>query len=200
MPISKRTNMGDGELWNAFVGVVESTGGTTQVRTSYLPSEILWGHRLTPLMTYQKENGQYRIDYSQFHSVEPVSMPECSAKCLAAERQRGQSDNDDDDEHGQAYFTSPAVRLSSTGNNRLSIIRRMRTSLQRRHGRGRNSQYELTSAAKNDDDARPAADAGGNDVVDAERSVRSGTEADINGTSLAKEPSQRSNNRSISFA
>ncbi|ESN90489.1 hypothetical protein HELRODRAFT_122071, partial [Helobdella robusta] len=53
-------------------GIVESTGMTTQVRTSFLPREILWGHRLAPLLTYQKENGQYKIDYSQFHAVIPI--------------------------------------------------------------------------------------------------------------------------------
>lgn len=64
-------------------GTVESTGMTTQVRTSYLPSEIFWGHRLTPLVTYQKENGQYKIDYSEFDKTIPITMPECSAKELS---------------------------------------------------------------------------------------------------------------------
>ena len=64
-------------------GTVESTGMTTQVRTSYLPSEILWGHRLAPLFTYQKENGQYKIDYTAFHTTNPVRMPECSPKAFS---------------------------------------------------------------------------------------------------------------------
>lgn len=68
-------------------GIVESTGMTTQVRTSYLPGEILWGHCLAPLLTYQKENGQYKIDYAQFHSiVSMVDMPECSAKEFASKK------------------------------------------------------------------------------------------------------------------
>lgn len=54
-----------------------------QVRTSYLPAEILWGHRLTPLVTYQKENGHYTIDHKQFHSVIPVNIPQCSARTQA---------------------------------------------------------------------------------------------------------------------
>lgn len=54
-----------------------------QVRTSYLPAEILWGHRLTPLVTYQKENGHYTIDHKQFHSVIPVNIPQCSARMQA---------------------------------------------------------------------------------------------------------------------
>ena len=58
----------------------EATGATTQVRTSYLPSDILWGHVLAPLLTYQKDNGRYKVDYSQFNSVLPVDTPEMSAK------------------------------------------------------------------------------------------------------------------------
>jgi len=55
-------------------------GSTAQIRTSYLPTEILWGQRLTPLMTYQKLNGQYEIDFKQFHNAIAVPMPEYSAK------------------------------------------------------------------------------------------------------------------------
>jgi len=70
------------EAWCA-AGIVESTGMTAQMRTSYLPAEILWAHRLAPLLAYQKDNGQYRVDYRRFHAVEPISMPDCSAKTLA---------------------------------------------------------------------------------------------------------------------
>jgi Inward rectifier potassium channel C-terminal domain len=184
-----------------ILGVVESTGGTTQVRTSYLPSEILWGHRLAPLMTYQKENGQYRIDYSQFHSVEPIAMPECSAKRLAADRQRGVSEEEGEDEHGHAYFTAPAIKLSSAGVNRLSIIRRMRTTLQRRRVRSRPELSSPSSGAKQGADGRPA----GGDSVNVEQSLHSG--GDVNGqdsaTSLTKQAPLGNNsnvNRSISFA
>lgn len=34
------------EIVTMLEGVVESTGMTTQARSSYLPSEILWGHRM----------------------------------------------------------------------------------------------------------------------------------------------------------
>lgn len=55
------------ELVVVLEGIVESTGMTTQARTSYLPSEILWGHRFEKLVTYQRDNTQYTIDYSRFH-------------------------------------------------------------------------------------------------------------------------------------
>ncbi|XP_064639752.1 G protein-activated inward rectifier potassium channel 3-like [Lineus longissimus] len=66
-------------------GIVESTGMTTQARSSYLPGEILWGHRFERLVTFQKENGEYQIDYSRFHSAKQVDMPQCSAKELELE-------------------------------------------------------------------------------------------------------------------
>ena len=60
-------------------GIVESTGMTAQARTSYLPGEILWGHRFERLVTFQRENGEYQIDYSRFHSTIAIDMPQCSA-------------------------------------------------------------------------------------------------------------------------
>ena len=68
-----------------------------QVRTSYLPSEILWGHDLSPLLTYQKDNGRYKVDFSQFHNVMAVDTPEMSAKDMAAAAAAADDDEDDDD-------------------------------------------------------------------------------------------------------
>ncbi|KAH3872172.1 G protein-activated inward rectifier potassium channel 3-like [Dreissena polymorpha] len=82
-------------------GIVESTGMTTQARSSYLPGEILWGHRFERLVTFQKENGQYQIDYSRFNNTIPVDTPQCSAKELSeitaniAEADRDQNNEDD---------------------------------------------------------------------------------------------------------
>ncbi|XP_076445681.1 G protein-activated inward rectifier potassium channel 3-like isoform X1 [Babylonia areolata] len=71
------------ELIVVLEGIVESTGMTTQARSSYLPGEVLWGHRFERLVTFQKENGQYQIDFSRFHNTIPVDTPNCSAKELA---------------------------------------------------------------------------------------------------------------------
>lgn len=79
-------------------GTVESTGMTAQVRTSYLPSECLWGHRMAPLVTYQKDDGQYRVDFTQFHATIPCDMPECSAREFA--------------ENGESTEGSPPPSLS----------------------------------------------------------------------------------------
>ena len=70
------------ELLIVLEGTVESTGTTAQARTSYLPGEILWGRRFQRLVTFQKENGQYTIDYSQFHASAEMPIPACSAREL----------------------------------------------------------------------------------------------------------------------
>ena len=64
-------------------GTVESTGQTTQARSSYLPQEVLWGHRFEPVVSYSKERQQYEVDYSRFHSTVQVDTPLCSGHELA---------------------------------------------------------------------------------------------------------------------
>ncbi|XP_025833817.1 G protein-activated inward rectifier potassium channel 2-like [Agrilus planipennis] len=67
-------------------GVIESTGMTTQARSSYLPSEILWGHRFQTLVTFKKLTGEYEVDYALFNNTVEVDTPLCSAKQLEEHR------------------------------------------------------------------------------------------------------------------
>lgn len=52
-------------------GVVETTGITTQARTSYVSEEIQWGHRFVPIVT--EEEGVYSVDYSKFGNTVKVN-------------------------------------------------------------------------------------------------------------------------------
>uniref|UniRef100_A0A1A8NCK5 Potassium inwardly-rectifying channel, subfamily J, member 8 n=1 Tax=Nothobranchius pienaari TaxID=704102 RepID=A0A1A8NCK5_9TELE len=61
-------------------GVVETTGITTQARTSYVSEEIRWGHRFVPIVT--EEEGVYSVDYSKFGNTVKVATPSCSAREL----------------------------------------------------------------------------------------------------------------------
>ncbi|KAA0724211.1 ATP-sensitive inward rectifier potassium channel 11 BIR [Triplophysa tibetana] len=61
-------------------GVVETTGITTQARTSYLSEEILWGQRFSPAVS--EEDGMYAVDYSKFGNTIKVPTPSCSARSL----------------------------------------------------------------------------------------------------------------------
>ncbi|KAJ8664346.1 hypothetical protein QAD02_006008 [Eretmocerus hayati] len=64
-------------------GTIESTGQTTQARSSYLPQEVLWGHRFEPIVSYSKERQGYEVDYSRFNSTLQVDTPLCSGRELA---------------------------------------------------------------------------------------------------------------------
>ncbi|XP_061829450.1 ATP-sensitive inward rectifier potassium channel 12 [Nerophis lumbriciformis] len=69
----------DFEIVIILEGLVEATAMTTQARSSYLSSEVLWGHRFEPLIF--EDRGQYRIDYAYFHKTfEVPSTPRCSAR------------------------------------------------------------------------------------------------------------------------
>ncbi|KAK0085386.1 hypothetical protein PV325_005296 [Microctonus aethiopoides] len=63
-------------------GVIESTGMTTQARSSYLPAEILWGHRFEHIITFRKETGEYEVNYTLFNNTYEVDTPLCSAAQL----------------------------------------------------------------------------------------------------------------------
>ncbi|CAK9802228.1 ATP-sensitive inward rectifier potassium channel 12 [Anthophora plagiata] len=75
-------------------GVIESTGMTTQARSSYLPSEILWGHRFEHIITFKKETGEYEVNYTLFNNTYEVDTPLCSAadldKIRAMQRAKGE--------------------------------------------------------------------------------------------------------------
>ncbi|KAK2704254.1 hypothetical protein QYM36_017467 [Artemia franciscana] len=61
---------------------VESTSMTTQARSSYIPTEILWGHRFQNMVSFRKDTAAHNIDYSLFDSIYEVDTPLCSARKL----------------------------------------------------------------------------------------------------------------------
>ncbi|PAA84473.1 hypothetical protein BOX15_Mlig033444g2, partial [Macrostomum lignano] len=74
----------DFELLVFMNGVVISTGATTEARTSYLPTEIRWGHRFEDLSILPTDTGECVIDYEGFHDTVTVpGFPRCSALELA---------------------------------------------------------------------------------------------------------------------
>ncbi|XP_060523123.1 G protein-activated inward rectifier potassium channel 3-like isoform X4 [Cylas formicarius] len=91
-------------------GVIESTGMTTQARSSYLPSEILWGHRFKSLITFKKDSGEYEVDYALFNNTVEVDTPLCSARQL--DEHRALFNNDGLDRVRSGLF--PSVRTHST--------------------------------------------------------------------------------------
>ncbi|XP_075693193.1 ATP-sensitive inward rectifier potassium channel 11 [Rhinoderma darwinii] len=78
------THHQDLEIVVILEGVVETTGITTQARTSYLADEILWGQRFVPVIA--EEDGRYAVDYSKFGNTVKVSTPGCTARQLDEDR------------------------------------------------------------------------------------------------------------------
>lgn len=73
-------------------GMVEATAMTTQCRSSYVASEILWGHRFEPVLF--EEKNFYKVDYSRFdNTYEVPSTPHCSARELAERKSNSSSRN-----------------------------------------------------------------------------------------------------------
>ncbi|TSK38358.1 ATP-sensitive inward rectifier potassium channel 1 [Bagarius yarrelli] len=70
----------DFELVVFLDGTAESTSSSCQVRTSYLPQEIVWGYKFLPIVSRSKE-GKYHIDFSNFDKVEPVQTAHCAYCC-----------------------------------------------------------------------------------------------------------------------
>ncbi|OCT71112.1 G protein-activated inward rectifier potassium channel 3-like [Xenopus laevis] len=66
-------------------GIVEATGMTCQAKSSYLETEIMWGHRFEPCMMLEK--GAFRVDYKRFHKTFEVLLPRCSAKEIEETRE-----------------------------------------------------------------------------------------------------------------
>ncbi|XP_053679637.1 G protein-activated inward rectifier potassium channel 3-like [Anopheles nili] len=106
-------------------GVVESTGMTTQARSSYLPSEILWGHRFDPVVTFKRETGEYEVDYTTFNNTYEVDTPLCSARQLRAvkkelNKQNGITvDSSESDESDTSSMDNMSSRKNSMSNGYL---------------------------------------------------------------------------------
>ncbi|XP_060521716.1 G protein-activated inward rectifier potassium channel 3-like isoform X2 [Cylas formicarius] len=64
-------------------GTIESTGQTTQARSSYLASEVLWGHRFESVVSYNKDRQGFEVNYSKFDNTLAVDTPLCSGADLA---------------------------------------------------------------------------------------------------------------------
>lgn len=67
------------EIVVTLEGTVESTDQKTQARTSYIPSEVLWGHRFEQAVYIDEMKSGFKIDYSKFHKTVMVETPLCSA-------------------------------------------------------------------------------------------------------------------------
>ncbi|XP_017888097.1 inward rectifier potassium channel 2-like isoform X2 [Ceratina calcarata] len=96
-------------------GVIESTGMTTQARSSYLPSEILWGHRFEHIITFKKETGEYEVNYTLFNNTYEVDTPLCSAADLDKIRTMQRAKGERMSNSGFAHYRDTSSSSLTTG-------------------------------------------------------------------------------------
>ena len=79
------------ELIVTLEGSVEETGNTIQVRTSYLPNEIFWGHHFdNDVMTYDAKKCAYALNTQTTSTMkENDYTPRMSAKQILKKRKEG---------------------------------------------------------------------------------------------------------------
>merc|ERR1711971_321089 len=90
LPVSARelaSSVGTFEVVLTFEGTTPETGNTVQVRTSYVPGEILWGYRFEhKCVSYDKAMNKYAVSYTAINSFIPDRTPRCSAKVWEARK------------------------------------------------------------------------------------------------------------------
>jgi potassium inwardly-rectifying channel subfamily J, other len=91
---------------------------TTQARSSYLTNEILWGHRFEKLITFQKGDGTYKIDYSRFDMTVPFDTPTCSAKDLAELKEQEQEQSFNETFNEDASSGDSPSNTNNSNNNK----------------------------------------------------------------------------------
>lgn len=74
----------DFEIVIIMEGILESTGMTTQARTSYVSDEIHWGYLFEDIVTRDSfKDGMYCVNFARFDKFYPVATPRYSAKEIA---------------------------------------------------------------------------------------------------------------------
>ena len=64
------------EIVVTLEGVTEETGNTIQVRTSYVPNEILWGHRFdNDVVVYDKTAAIYTVYHTRINRTVTDDTP-----------------------------------------------------------------------------------------------------------------------------
>lgn len=70
----------DFEILVTFIYTGDSTGTSHQSRSSYVPREILWGHRFNDVLEVRRK--YYKVNCLEFEGTAEVYAPFCSAKQL----------------------------------------------------------------------------------------------------------------------
>ena len=86
-----------------------------QVRTSYLPNEILWGHQFDHnVLIYDKKMGSYQVHHSRVNKTLLDDTPRVSARQLAMRSKRNSSGLSNSTSTDHSPSKKPFKRTQST--------------------------------------------------------------------------------------
>jgi hypothetical protein len=84
------------ELIVFIEGTIETTGEFCQVRTSYTPKELIWGHRFDRIEEFDSGNGRWEVDFTAFNDIVYTVNIRNSARELSSFRKKKVVPNKDD--------------------------------------------------------------------------------------------------------
>ncbi|XP_012728855.2 ATP-sensitive inward rectifier potassium channel 10 [Fundulus heteroclitus] len=90
-------DLADFELLVIMSATVEPTSATCQVRTSYLPDEILWGYEFPPVVSLSP-SGKYVADFAFFDKVAKTKTPFCKQLSSLNDKSETQYNGTNEDE------------------------------------------------------------------------------------------------------
>lgn len=106
------------EIVVTLEGVTEETGNTIQVRTSYLPNEILWGHRFNNnIISYDKKAGTHIVNHNVINHTSTDDTPRISAK-QHDRRRSGLASN----RHSSGVSITSDSRSDDSPHKKISIL------------------------------------------------------------------------------
>ena len=74
------------EIILTLEGITPETGNTIQVRSSYLPNEILWGFRFEQTcVAYDKKEAKYAVSFKTINTIRPDRTPRLQIQVLISE-------------------------------------------------------------------------------------------------------------------
>ncbi|XP_056325568.1 inward rectifier potassium channel 16 [Danio aesculapii] len=113
------------ELVVSFTYTDDCTGILHQTRTSYTPSEILWGQNFQEMIRVTRKN--YRVDYALFNHTVKVPVPELSAEEYDIKKYSQQP------KHKPLHICSPAAAVELVNGNNLEAEKASTSSAVQEH-------------------------------------------------------------------
>jgi hypothetical protein len=104
------------ELIVFIEGTIETTGEFCQVRTSYTPKELIWGHRFDRIEEFDSGNGRWEVDFAAFNDIVYTGNIRHSARELTSFRKKKVvPHNDDQTEEKVAPIQTKSISTVSSG-------------------------------------------------------------------------------------